>query len=369
MLARLAAGEAASVPLWLIAAAGAVLVALVVSLLVALIGAARRRREAWETRRRMETALDALRQQVAELSGQMRQQAEAASARDAHIAQLMAERLDALSLRLGQGLQEQAERTGQHLQTLAERLAVLDEAREAIRRLTADVGTLQRTLSDKQARGAFGQARMEAIVADALPAGLYDFQTTLPNGARPDCTIRMPDGETLLVIDAKFPLEAFEALRQAEDDGARRKALRRFRTDLMRHIEAIAEKYLIPGVTHDVAVLFVPSESVFAAIHENLPEAVQAAHARRVVLASPNTLMLLVQTLQALLRDVRIRDAADAIEREVRLIVAEVEDILARTGTLGRHLAKATDVAEELSRLGERLARRGRRLQNLEFDG
>jgi DNA recombination protein RmuC len=344
---------------------GIALAALLTALIIILLW---RAGAAGGARRRLEGSIDGLRQQVAELSGQLRQQAEAASARDAHIAQLLAERLEALSLHLGQGLQEQTERTGEHLRLLAERLATLEEARAAIRRLSTDVGELQRTLSDKQARGAFGQARMEAIVADALPAELYAFQPELPNGARPDCVVRMPDGESLLVIDAKFPLEAFEALRRAADEGERRKALRRFRRDLLHHVEAIAKKYLLPGVTHDTAILFVPSESVFAAVHEELPEVVQAAHARRVVLASPNTLMLMVQTLQSLLRDARIREAAEAIEREVQLLVREVEELTARAGGLNRHLLRASEAAEDVLRMSEGLARRGRRLRNLDFE-
>ena len=166
---------------------------------------------------------------------------------------------------------------------------------------------LQAILSNKQTRGAFGQSRMEAIVADGLPQGAYEFQATLSNGSRPDCLIRMPNGAPSLVIDAKFPLEAWNAIRAAAEGDqrgeAQKYAAQAFRRDIEVHIKAISEKYLISGETQDTAFMFVPSESIFAEIHENFEAIVQRAHRARVVIVSPSLLMLSIQVIQSILKD------------------------------------------------------------------
>jgi len=315
-----------------------------------------------------EERLRILERQLAEMSGQLRQQAEAASARDAHISRLLAERLDSVSLRVGQGLQEQAERTSEHLRQLSERLAVIDRAQATIDTLSGEVLALQRILSDKQARGAFGQARMEAIVSDALPASAYEFQPTLPGGARPDCLIRLPGSDLKIVVDAKFPLEAFEALRNAAGEHERKEAAQRLRGDVARHVRDIASKYLIPGETHDTAIMFVPSESVYAEIHENHPDLVQKAHRARIVLASPNVLMLMIQTMQSLYRDARMREAAGIIRREVGLLMEDVDRLRRRALDLQRFFGRTADEVDRLLVSSEKIARRGERIASLELE-
>ncbi len=315
-----------------------------------------------------EERLRILERQLAEMSGQLRQQAEAASARDAHISRLLAERLDSVSLRVGQGLQEQAERTSEHLRQLSERLAVIDRAQATIDTLSGEVLALQRILSDKQARGAFGQARMEAIVSDALPASAYEFQPTLPGGARPDCLIRLPGSDLKIVVDAKFPLEAFEALRNAAGERERKEAAQRLRGDVARHVRDIASKYLIPGETHDTAIMFVPSESVYAEIHENHPDLVQKAHRARIVLASPNVLMLMIQTMQSLYRDARMREAAGIIRREVGLLMEDVDRLRRRALDLQRFFGRTADEVDRLLVSSEKIARRGERIASLELE-
>ena len=321
----------------------------------------------WQTRAG-EERLRILERQLAEMSGQLRQQAEAASARDAHISRLLAERLDSVSLRVGQGLQEQAERTSEHLRQLSERLAVIDRAQATIDTLSGEVLALQRILSDKQARGAFGQARMEAIVSDALPASAYEFQPTLPGGARPDCLIRLPGSDLKIVVDAKFPLEAFEALRNAASEHERKEAAQRLRGDVARHVRDIASKYLIPGETHDTAIMFVPSESVYAEIHENHPDLVQKAHRARIVLASPNVLMLMIQTMQSLYRDARMREAAGIIRREVGLLMEDVDRLRRRALDLQRFFGRTADEVDRLLVSSEKIARRGERIASLELE-
>ena len=202
-------------------------------------------------------------------------------------------------------------------------------------------------LANKQARGAFGQMRMETIVRDALPAGAYEFQPTLSNGKRPDCVIRLPDAHAALVIDSKFPLEGFEALRVAQSPEETKVACAAIREAVGRHVAAIAEKYLIPGETQETALMFVPSESICGDLFEKFPELVQGAHRARVMIVAPNTLMLAVQTVLALLKDAKMRDHADVIQREVTLLLGDVAQLVERVGDLERHFALVGQVAGE----------------------
>jgi DNA recombination protein RmuC len=183
---------------------------------------------------------------------------------------------------------------------------------------------LRDVLANKQSRGAFGQARMEAIVQDGMPKGAYAFQHTLSSGKRPDCVIFLPD-QRPLCIDAKFPLEAVTALREARSDDERKLAAQRLRQDVMKHVTDIAEKYLIAGETQDTALMFVPSESVYAEIHDGFDDIVQKAYRARVVLVSPSLLMLAIQVMQQILKDARMRDAADQIRTEVMNMMGDVE--------------------------------------------
>ena len=208
------------------------------------------------------------------------------------------------------------QQTSENLQKLHERLGIIDNAHKNLTDLTSQVTTLRDVLANKQSRGAFGQARMEAIVQDGMPKGAYEFQYTLSNGKRPDCVVFLPD-QRPLVIDAKFPLEAVTALREAKTDEERKVAAQRMRQDVAKHVADIAEKYLIPGETQDTALMFVPSESVYAELHDGFDDVIQKAYRARVVLVSPSLLMLAIQVMQQILKDARMRDAADQIRTEV----------------------------------------------------
>ncbi len=327
--------------------------------------AARGRAREHEAARRHARELE---RRLAEMAGQMRQQAEVSSARDAHIARMLTERLDNVSTRVGAGLREQAERTAGHLEKLAERLAVIDQAQANITRLSGEVVTLQHILADKQTRGAFGQARMEAIVTDALPASAYDYQATLSNGSRPDCLIRMPDSDLKVVVDAKFPLEAFEAIREARGAEERQRAVRKLRNDIGKHIRDISTKYLIPGETHETAIMFVPSESIYAELYEHHEDIIQKAHKARVILASPNVLMLMVQTMQAIYKDARMREAAGLIQREVGHLLADMERLRQRVAGLQRHFGQASADIDRIVTSTEKISRRGLKIETLELE-
>ncbi len=258
---------------------------------------------ATERQRELEQRMSELARSGAELHGRMQSMAEALGARQVDLARVMAERLDTVSARVGAGLESHAQTTGANLNKLNERLAVIDAAQGRLTSLTQEVVSLKDILSNKQARGAFGQGRMEAIVRDGLPPGAYDFQFTLSNKSRPDCVIRLPGDARLLAVDAKFPLEAFTLLKDARSDEARKVAFARVRTDVGKHVKDIAERYLLAGETQDLAMMFVPSESVYSDLVEHFDDVVQKAHRAKVILVSPSLLMMAVQVMQTIVRD------------------------------------------------------------------
>jgi DNA recombination protein RmuC len=269
--------------------------------------------------------------------------------------------------RLGDNMSESERRTWESLSTLNERLALIDEANRSLTELSTEVGSLHGVLANKQARGAFGQMRMETIVRDGLPSSAYDFQPTLSNGKRPDCVIRLPNAEPL-VVDSKFPLEGFEALRLAKSAEDTKLACASVREAVGRHVSAIEEKYLIPGETQDTALMFVPSESIYADLYEKFPDLVQSAHRARVMIVSPNTLMLAVHTVQALLKDAKMRDHADIIQREVGLLIADVAQLVERVSDLERHHALSGKALEKVTAATTRILARRDRLNILDLD-
>lgn len=322
---------------------------------------------------RREEAFRAMHQQremdfrLAELSGQLKAFADQSASYDSHLARVIDERLDQVSVRLGQGLNDTAERTGQSLQALHERIAVIDSAQRNITELSSQMVTLKEVLANKQARGAFGQGRMEAIIRDGLPQNAYRFQNTLSNGTRPDCSVKLPDTELLLIIDAKFPLEAFNAMKAARGEAELRQADQQLRTDVLRHVKDIAHKYLIAGETHETAIMFVPSESVYADLYERFEDIIQKSHRERVIIASPNVLMLIVQTMQAIFKDQRMREQAGQIQVEVIKLMEDVTRMRDRVLDLQRHFGLATQDLDKLAVSTEKIAKRGNRIGELDL--
>jgi DNA recombination protein RmuC len=361
-------------PILLPEALVAALAGLAVLLLLALIamirgGSARRRQAeaARELQEAIETRFAALAQSSAELNGRVAGMAEWLGSRQTDLARVVADRLDSVGARLGAGLETQAQTTGENLGKLNERLAVIDAAQARLTEMTREVVSLKDILSNKQARGAFGQARMEAIVRDGLPAGAYDFQFTLSNRARPDCVIRLPGDARLLAVDAKFPLEGFSALRAARDDEARKTAQARVRADIMKHVKDIAERYLLPGETQDIALMFVPSEAIYSDLVEHFDELVQKAHRARVVIVSPTLMMMAINVAQAILRDARMQDEAQAIQAEVGKLVNDVRMLVERASKLETHFRQAQDDLAGVGAASARIARRGERIESMDF--
>ena len=303
-----------------------------------------------------------------EMQGRIAAMADVFGARQAETNEAIGARLDGLTQRLGQSISEQTRATHENLRRLQERLAVIDTAQTNIQSLAKDVVGLQAILSNKQTRGAFGQSRMETIVADALPTGAYRFQPQLSNGMRPDCTIRMPNDQPPLVVDAKFPLEAWNAMAAAKSPETAKAAGQQFRRDMETHVRDIAEKYLLAGETQDTAFLFVPSESIFAGIHERFEPIVQRAHRARIVIVSPSLLMLSVQVLQSLMKDQRMREQAHVIQGEVVRLMDDLSRLDERVRKLAGHFGAAQKDVEQILTSTEKIARRGMRIGELEFE-
>ena len=339
------------------------LVLLLILAIVAWRGARARQAQSFEAMRRT----GELEYKLAELSGSLSAFAEQVAHHDAHLARTLDERLDQVSLRLGQGLTETAERTTQSLQSLNERLAVIDNAQRNITELSTHMVSLKDILSNKQTRGAFGQGRMEAIIRDGLHQSAYDFQCTLSNGTRPDCLIKLPESELGLIIDAKFPLEAYNLLKAARADAELRQAESRFRVDVLKHVKDISQKYLIAGETHETAIMFVPSESIYAELYERFEDVLQKSHRERVIIASPNILMLLVQTMQAIFKDARMREQAGQIKIEVVKLMEDVVRMRDRVLNLQKHFGMATQDVEKLLISSEKITKRGSRIEQLDL--
>src|SRR5580704_4704989 len=362
------------VPISFSEALGAALLLLAVLAALGLIaiwraGAARRREReiADERQEAIEARFAALAQSSAELNGRVAGMAEWLGSRQADLARVVADRLDSVGARLGAGLESQAQTTGENLGKLNERLAVIDAAQSRLSEMTREVVSLKDILANKQSRGAFGQGRMEAIVRDGLPAGAYDFQFTLTNRARPDCVIRLPGDARLLAVDAKFPLEGFSALRAARDDEARKTAQARVRADIGKHVKDIAERYLLPGETQDIALMFVPSEAIYSDLIEHFDDAVQKAHRARVVIVSPTLMMMAINVAQAILRDARMQDEAQAIQAEVGKLVNDVRMLVERASKLETHFRQAQEDLAGVGAASQRIARRGERIESMDF--
>ncbi len=323
--------------------------------------------DAVERQREMDEAFALIARQNAELSGRMRSVAETLGARQGDLARFVAERLDQVGARVGAGVEASGKSAGEQLAKLNERLAVIDAAQTRLTGLTQEVVGLKEILANKQARGAFGQGRMEAIVRDALPEGAYAFQHTLSNRMRPDCIIRLPGDPRLMVIDAKFPLEAFTALKSASGEPARREAAARVRSDVGKHIKDIAERYFLPEETQDIALLFVPSESLYADINEHFDDVVQKAHRSRVIIVSPSLLMMAVQVMQAIVRDERVREQTHIIQAEVRRLVDDVSRLRAQAAKLQSHFGAAEEDVAGLIASADRIAKRGERIDRMDF--
>src|ERR1700688_1294497 len=291
---------------------------------------------------------------------------QALAGRQAEMARAVNEQMDSVTHRVGQSMEQTTRNTMDSLRVLHERLGIIDNAHKNLTDLTSQVTTLRDVLANKQSRGAFGQARMEAIVQDGMPKGSYEFQYTLSSGKRPDCVVFLPD-QRPLCIDAKFPLEAMTALHDARSDEDKKFATQRLRNDVMKHVSDIAEKYLITGETQDTALMFVPSESVYAEIHDGFDDVIQKAYRARVVLVSPSLLILAIQVMQQILKDARMRDAADQIRTEVLNLGDDLGRLRDRALKLQKHFSDANEDVRQILISADKIEKRAGRIEELDF--
>ena len=282
--------------------------------------------------------------------------------------QLMEKRLAEVQRAMGESLNGTATRTAHSLGELQQRLMTIDKAQANIEKLSGNVLNLQDILANKQARGAFGEIQLNDIVQKALPSDAYTMQATLSNGKRADCLIHLPNPPGPIVIDAKFPLEAYEALRRADNPRAVTEAQAQLRAAVRVHIKAISEKYILDGETADGALMFLPSEAVYAELHANFPEVVRDGFTARVWIVSPTTCMATLNTMRAVLKDARMREQAGAIRTTLRQLHRDVELVVERVEKLSTHFNQARADLDGISTAAERAGKRAARLDNFDFE-
>jgi DNA recombination protein RmuC len=342
-------------------------IAVLAAIAVLAVRALRRRDDEQDERRMAEQQMADLARLQAETAVRIESMRDMLAGRQAELHRAVNERLDSVTHHLSQSMTTTRQHTVDSLTKLNERLAVIDGAQKNITALASQVTSLQSVLSNKQQRGAFGQSRMEIIVQDGLPKSCYEFQFTLSNRSRPDCAIFLPD-QRPLVIDAKFPLEGVIAFREAKSDEERKQAAARLRADVGRHVSDIAAKYLIPGETHDLALMFVPSESVYAELHEGFDDVVQKAFRAKVVIVSPSLLMLAITVVQSIQRDARMREAADQIHAEVGHLMDDLKRMQERVLKLQQHFGQANEDVRQILISAEKVEKRGNRIRDVEFE-
>ena len=303
---------------------------------------------------------------LAELRGQLAQISNQSGAIQTLIADQMAQSEGRLGTRLEQSLRDQNDRTTKSLTSMAEKLAVITEANAHITTLTGQVSQLQNILSNKQARGSFGEVQLENLVRDALPDSAYDFQVTLSNGRRVDCFLKLPNPPGPIAIDSKFPLESYRQLVAAADEAARDVARRRLEADVKKHITDIAAKYIIPGETAESAILFLPSESVYTEINLQLPKLVEASRRAHVYMAGPDNLMLILHTVRAILRDARMHEAAGLIQIQVDLMMQDVHRLDERVNKLATHFGQAERDINDIQTSTRKITARGDKIAKIE---
>ena len=302
------------------------------------------------------------------LAGGLHHVSEAQAQAQTSMLQLMEQRLALVQQQMNENLHGSARRTAQSLGDLQQRLSAIDKAQDNITKLSGDVLSLQDILSNKQTRGAYGEIQLNDIVTKALPSDSYTLQATLSNGNRPDCLIHLPNPPGHIVIDSKFPLESYEALRKAKTERELNEAAKFLRSSIKKHIKDISSKYIIEGETADGALMFLPSEAVYAELHANFPELVRDGFAARVWIVSPTTCMATLNTMRAILKDARMREQAGAIRRELGLLFQDVERLGTRVENLDRHFGQAAKDLSEIKISSDNAGRRARRLDNFDFE-
>ena len=311
----------------------------------------------------LKAQLELLAQQASTSQAQM---AEQMRNQEAMLSKRLEEQLGSMSERMSQNLQKQTQSTHDNLKSLAERLAVIDAASQQITTLTSQVSSLQNILSNKTERGAFGEVQLENLVRTVLPPNSYEFQYQLSNGKRADCVLRLPNPPGDIVIDAKFPLEAWQALQDAVDEPSRQAARKALGVAVKGHVKDIADKYILAGETAESACLFLPSEAVYAELHANMQPIIEDSYRARVWIVSPTTMMATLNTVRAILRDARMREQTALIQNEIIKLIEDVVRLDKRVESLDRHFGQAIKDVSDIRTSTGKITKRGERIG--EFD-
>ena len=310
---------------------------------------------------------------IAELKGQLSQMVQASSQQQQNITSQLSEQsarmeqtLSNFRQQLGHSLQQQTQSTHDNLTKLSERLAVIDRANSQITELTGQVTQLHNILANKTERGAFGEVQLENLVRTVLPPNSYAFQVTLPNQKRADCILKLPNPPGDIVIDSKFPLDAWYNLQNSETKEQQIAARRQLAISVRGHVKDIQDKYIIAGSTAESACLFLPSEAVYAELHANLPDVIDASYKARVWIVSPTTMMATLNTVRAVLRDARLREQTAIIQSEMLKLIEDVSRLDARVENLNRHFSQVQKDISEIQTSTSRISKRSYRITELE---
>jgi len=278
-------------------------------------------------------------------------------------------RLLEISGQVDKRLAEGFEKTTETFSKVLEHLSRIDEAQKRITELSASVVSLQEVLTDKRTRGAFGEVQLSGLIRNLMPEGSFSLQQQLSNGTRVDCLLRLPEPTGNVPIDAKFPLESYQRMMDEEAAASdRQQAARQFRQDIKKHIKDISEKYLIPNETADGAVMFLPAEAVFAEIHAHFPDLVEQAQRNRVWLVSPTTLMAVITTARAVMKDVETRQQVHIIQEHLRYLAADFERFQQRMDNLATHIRQAHEDVSQVNVSARKISGRFEKIERVELD-
>ena len=310
---------------------------------------------------------------LAELRGQLSQMVQASNQQQQTLASQLSDQssrmeqtLSGFRQQLGQSLQQQTQSTHDNLTKLSERLAVIDKANNQISELTGQVTQLHNILANKTERGAFGEVQLENLIKTVLPPNAYAFQVTLPNQKRADCVLKLPNPPGDIVIDSKFPLEAWHSLQNAETKAEQQAARKQLAIAVRGHVKDIQEKYIVAGTTAESACLFLPSEAVYAELHANMPDVIEASYKARVWIVSPTTMMATLNTVRAVLRDARMREQTAIIQAEMLKLLEDVSRLDTRVDNLNRHFSQAQKDITEIQTSTTRITKRSHKITELD---
>lgn len=349
-------------PLMLVAATA--LLAIALTLLVSWLILRANRGSENEVRRQ----LIQLAEQQAQMHGALGQMSTGALAGQSALKRSLDERLDAMGKRVGESLEQNREKTGESLKTLAERLALIDRAQKNIEHLSQEVTGLQALLSNKQARGAFGEIQMQDLVKTYLPPNAYAFQESLSNRTRVDCLIRLPAPNDSIAVDSKFPLENWRTMNDAPDAEAKKAAAKLFTIAVTKHVRDIAEKYLPAENIARPAIMFLPSEAIYMDLHTQFPDLVEKSFRAGVAIVAPTTFMATLHTMRAVMKDASMREQAHIIQREVEVLVDDVQRLDKRVGDLDKHFDQSKrDIGQILISTGK-IRTRGDKISDLQLN-